>query len=261
MLWLLVPFGLLAYSLGEPYWIRAVEHTVEVPDLPRPFHGFSILHLSDIHGRVGVFSWAPFRRWLQQADMVAVTGDLYSPSLPRWRLARELDRLTAPDGVFYISGNHDYRGGRLMVEPWDPGDRLVDNEVRGIHRDGASLWIAGLPDFVKGRPDWERVRDAVRQHAGPAVLLSHRPDAWLLDGVERFSLILSGHTHGGQVAIPGYGAPLKHNRIGGGYVAGRLTGPGKPVLITSKGLGTSELPIRFFARPEVLMIHLVPSER
>ncbi|NMP22284.1 metallophosphoesterase [Sulfobacillus harzensis] len=261
MFWLGIPAALLAYALGEPYWIRAVEHTVEVPDLPDQFHGFSILHLSDIHGRVGVFSWRPFLRWLAEADMVAVTGDLYSPSLPRHRLAARMRQLSAPDGVFYISGNHDYRGGKLMVEPWDPGDQLIDNQVREIRRGDASLWIAGLPDFVKGRPDWSAVRRQLQERSGPAILLAHRPDAWLLEGVERVSLILAGHTHGGQVVIPVYGAPLKHNRVPGRYVAGRLESPDKPVLITSRGLGTSELPVRFLARPEVLMIRLVKSRR
>ncbi len=256
MFWLWVPVALLAYALSEPYWIRGVEQRIVIKGLPDEFHGFSILHLSDIHGRVGVFSWAPFRRWQEEADMIAVTGDLYSPTLSRMRLARHLDRLKAPEGVFYISGNHDYRAGRLAVDPWVPGTRRIDNQVREIRRGGASLYIAGLPDFVKGKPDWPGIRSQLEALRGPAILLAHRPDAWLLEGVERVSLILAGHTHGGQVVIPGYGAPLKHNRIPGRYVAGRLESPGKPVLITSRGLGTSELPVRFFSRPEVLMIRL-----
>jgi hypothetical protein len=255
-----VLLGLLLYALWEPHWIQASEHTVVVPELTASFEGFRILHLSDIHGRVGVFSWAPFLRWLTQTDMIAVTGDLYSPTRGRSRLARCLSQLSAPDGVYYISGNHDYRNGVLAVEPWQPGESRIDNEVRVIERNGERLWIAGLPDFVKGKPDWDKVRHELDQQSGPAILLAHRPDAWQLPGVERVSLILSGHTHGGQVVIPGFGAPLRHNHLPGRYVAGRLEKPGHPVLITSRGLGTSELPVRFGSRPEVLLIRLTRGE-
>ncbi len=252
---LLIAVGL--YAFWEPYWIQATEHTVEIAGLPEPLNGLTILHLSDIHGRVGVFSWRRFQDWLKDADIVAITGDLYSPSLSRARLARHLETLHAPLGVFYISGNHDYRRGRLAVEPWDPGAQLLDNRVVPVERDGATLWMAGLPDFVKGRPDWPAVSRQLASLDGPAILLAHRPDAWMLPGVERVGLVLAGHTHGGQVTIPGIGAPLRHNRVPGGYVAGRLEVAGKPVLITSRGLGTSELPIRFGARPEVIRIRLV----
>lgn len=252
--------ALLGYALWEPYWIEATEHTVAIPDLPEVFDGFTILHLSDMHGRVGVFSWARFREWQRDADMIAVTGDLYSPSLSRARLAQHLESLTAKDGVFYISGNHDYRRGTLAVEPWNPGDRRIDNRIVAVRRGDEQILLAGLPDFVKGNPDWATVRDKLEQCRGIAILLVHRPDAWLLPGVERVSLILAGHTHGGQVVIPGMGAPVRHNRVPDGYVAGRREAPGRPVLITSRGLGTSELPIRFGARPEVIRVRLVRAQ-
>jgi len=132
----------------------------------------------------------------------------------------------------------------------------VDNRVVTITKDGHSFQLAGLPDSVKGKPDWPSVLHELAARKSPAILLAHRPDAWLLPGVERVALILAGHTHGGQITIPGIGAPLKHNHIPGGYVAGRLDRPGKPVLITSRGLGTSELPLRFGARPQVIRIRL-----
>ena len=195
----LVLAALLAYALIEPFRIQASPHTVAVPDLPSAFENMTILHLSDIHGRTGVFSFRPFLRWLGEADMIVITGDLYSPTLPRRRLAERLNSLTAPLGVYYISGNHDYRRGRLNVTPWDPKERLVDNEVRVIRRGDDQLLIAGLPDFVKGQPDWGRVRAALEGETGPAVLLAHRPDAWLLPGVERAALLLAGQTRGWQV--------------------------------------------------------------
>lgn len=248
---------LLLYVLWEPYWIQATDQVVAIPDLPPAFDGFTILQLSDIHGRVGVFSWNTFLRWQSECDAMVITGDLYSPTLSRARLARHLDRLNAPYGVYYISGNHDYRRGTLAVQPWEPGPRLLDNRVAVLEKEGQTLVMAGLPDFIKGAPEWESVRSALQVQPGPAVLLAHRPDAWLLPGVERVSLILAGHTHGGQVRLPLLGALVRHNSIPGKYVSGRLERDGKPVLITSRGLGTSELPIRLLARPEVVRVRLV----
>ncbi|MDA8206428.1 MAG: metallophosphoesterase [Thermaerobacter sp.] len=252
---------ILAYALWEPYRIQTTEYTVAIDNLAPAFEGATILHLSDLHGRVGVFSFRPFLRWLAEADMVVVTGDLYSPTLPRARLARHLERLSAPLGVYYVSGNHDYRRGRLAVEPWDPGGRIIDNRVITIRRDGQTLFLAGLPDLVKGKPEWEAVRACIDAASGPVILLAHRPDAWLLPGVERAGLILAGHTHGGQIRIPGYGALIRHTRLLGRYTSGRLEQPGRPVLITSRGLGTSELPLRFLAPPEIIRVRLVSRHR
>lgn len=251
---------LVGYGVWEAYWIKDSLHIVQIPDLPEAFEGFSILHLSDIHGRVGVFSSRAYQQWRDQADLVAVTGDLYSPTLPRRRLAEKLDELKAPSGVWYVSGNHDYRNGQLAVQPWHPGPRLLDNRVVALKKSGQTLWLAGLPDLVKGTPKWDEVLNALSEQPGPALLLAHRPDAWLLPGVQRVALILAGHTHGGQIRIPGWGAPLTHNHLPGRYAAGRLDRAGHPVLITSRGLGTSELPLRFAARPEILLIRLVKGQ-
>ncbi|PSR21757.1 MAG: metallophosphoesterase [Sulfobacillus acidophilus] len=249
--------ALLGYALWEPYRLEAVEHTIRVRNLPPAFENVCILHLSDIHGRVGVFSWPPFLRWLADADLVAVTGDLYSPTRAREPLARALNKIQAPLGVYYVSGNHDYRHGVLAVEPWQPGDRLLDNRVVTIEKDGQQMLLAGLPDLVKGEPRWDEVKAELQRRGLPAILLAHRPDAGLLPDLDGVAVILAGHTHGGQVVIPGYGAVFRHNHLPGRYVAGLWQKPGGPVLITSRGIGTSELPVRFWARPQVIRIRLV----
>ncbi|MCY0865122.1 MAG: metallophosphoesterase [Sulfobacillus sp.] len=240
----------------EPYWIQASEYQVTIPGLAPEFDGFSLIHLSDLHGRVDVFSHPRFLAWQKACHALAITGDLYSPTRPRRRLVAHLERLAAPEGVFYVSGNHDYRKGRLQVGPWQPGVHLLDNRVVVLRRGRAHLILAGIPDLVKGQPAWDQVRQQLDSWRSPVILLSHRPDAWNLPGIERVQLILAGHTHGGQVALPFWGAPIRHNHVPDRYVAGLKTAPGKPVLITSRGLGTSELPIRFLARPEMIRVIL-----
>ncbi len=250
----LLGLGIYATSI-EPAWIRAVSYEVPLRNLAPAFDGFTILHLSDLHGRVGVFSY--LRRHRLAADLIVVTGDLYSwGTLPRSRVAQHLDSLSAPDGVYYVSGNHDYTKERLATEPWAPGARLLDNRAVRIARGPDGLWLAGIPDLVKGQPQLAQVAEALGGADEPCVLLSHRPDAVLLGPAKRFGLILSGHTHGGQVTFFGRWVPVRHTRVGNHYAGGMCRCPSGPVLITSRGLGASELPVRFGARPEIVRITL-----
>lgn len=249
----IVLVGLYGFVV-EPHWVSFREVHLTMDGLGDEFEGFSILHLSDLHGRVGVFSRARVRHALEFCDMIALTGDLFSPSIKRERLARILDTWDR-DKLYYVSGNHDYRHGHLDTSPWHPDATLMDNRALCLRRNDSALWIAGIPDLVKGTPKLDEVLDAISVD-DPAILLSHRPDGWLLSGTERFQLVLSGHTHGGQVRIPGFGAVFRHNHVPDRFVSGVYERPGHPVLITSRGLGMSELPVRFMARPEILRIIL-----
>ncbi|MBX5466644.1 MAG: metallophosphoesterase [Firmicutes bacterium] len=237
----------------EPFWIRPVTYEVVVPGLDPGMDGFRILHLSDLHGRVDVFARAWFWRWAAGCQLAVVTGDLFAWSLSRARVARALNALAATLPTYYVSGNHDWRRGRLAVEPWDPGPGHLDN--RAVPLAGGRLWLAGLPDLKRGRPDWAAVVAALPVE-GPAVLLSHRPDAVLHPACQRFALVLSGHTHGGQVCLPGGTALVRHTRLPWPYAAGRWEWAPGHTVITSRGLGESELPVRFACRPEVVQVVL-----
>ncbi len=252
---ILLVLGLIFYSVViEPQWIQLSRYAIAIPNLPQPFEGFTILHLSDFHGRVGAFSF--LRRHNISADVVAVTGDLFSwKTLPRRRMAHALDTLRAPAGVYYVSGNHDYRHGELNLGPWQAGDRLLDNRAVPLTRGGETIWLAGLSDLIKGKPDLARVSSLIPE-GEIAILLSHRPDAVLLPQSSRFNLVLSGHTHGGQVTLWGHWAPVRHTHVGQRYVAGKWMGTKDTILITSRGLGESELPVRFGSRPEIVYITL-----
>lgn len=250
--------GIAVYSaLVEPQWIRLVEYHIEIKGLPESFDKFRLLQLSDLHGRVEVFSLPMWKKWVDETDLVIVTGDLYSAfTLPRRRLARALTDLVRHRNVLYVSGNHDYHGGRLNVAPWDASSVLLDNRAHYIGHDDGGIWIGGLPDLIKGRPEMSSLLQRLESHPqAPAILLSHRPDAINLPGIERFQLVISGHTHGGQIIIPGWGAPVRHNDLPNRYVAGHGYF-NKTHVITSRGLGTSELPMRFFSRPELVRITL-----
>ena len=246
-----------AYGFGvEPFWLRPVEYRVWHPSWPPDVGGFSIVQLSDLHGRTRAFSHPVARRWLQAADLIAVTGDLYSPTLPRERVATRLAALP-PERTRYVSGNHDYRRRQLVIHPWQPApEEVLDNRVERFGPEGLVL-LGGVPDLVCGRVRWAEVRPPSGKCA--AILLSHRPDAILAPGAAGYQLVLSGHTHGGQVALPGFGPILLHSRVGRGRTAGCVAWPDGRTLVVSRGLGTSELPVRFLARPEVVRVILDPA--
>lgn len=238
--------------LGEPYWLRLVTYEISPRGWPAALDGLTIVQLSDLHGRRTAFRRAGVQRWLKAADLIAVTGDLYSGSLPRDWLAPYLAALPK-DRTRYVSGNHDYRAGRLDVSPWHPApDVVLDNRWEVRQYRGCPFVVAGVPDLVKGRPDWDQLLGGPE---GPALLLSHRPDAVLTPQVMgRFQLVLAGHTHGGQVALPGFGPILKHSRLPRKEAAGLTEREPGRYLVVSRGLGTSELPVRFFSRPEVVRV-------
>lgn len=238
--------------LGEPYWLRLVTYEIRPHHWPAALDGLTVVQLSDLHGRRTAFRHPAVQQWLAEADLIAVTGDLYSGSLPREWLAPYLADLPA-DRTRYVSGNHDYRDGRLHVAPWRPASEvLLDNRWEVWRYHGTPFVVAGVPDLVKGRPDWAAVCGGPK---GPAILLSHRPDAVLRpDVAERFHLVLSGHTHGGQVALPGFGPILKHSQLPRKEAAGLTERQPGHYLVVSRGLGTSELPVRFFSRPEVIRV-------
>ncbi|MDA8198198.1 MAG: metallophosphoesterase [Thermaerobacter sp.] len=231
-----------------------MDYRVWHPDWPADVAGFTIIQLSDLHGRVQVFGRADVQRWLSDADLIAVTGDLYSPTRRRAHLVAWLERLPV-DRTRFVSGNHDYRRRLLDIAPWDPPARVrLDNRVEFYESPaGRRLWLVGVPDLGRGRPAWPRP-----PADGPTVLLSHRPDAILAPQASPCHVVLAGHTHGGQVALPGIGPILRHSRLPRRQTMGLVAWPDGRSLVVSRGLGTSELPVRFGARPEVVRVRFVP---
>jgi predicted MPP superfamily phosphohydrolase len=252
VVWAVVLALAAVWAVGvEPFWIRPVTYEVRFADWPPELDGLTVVQLSDLHGRVRAFRRPWVQEWLGQADVIALTGDLYSPTIPRRRLVTWLQRLDA-ERLLYVSGNHDYRRRRLRIEPWRPPPAVVlDNRVVARQRRRAVYYVAGLPDLREGSPDWA-VLDAMPD--GPTILLTHRPDAVLHPAARRADLVLAGHTHGGQVALPRWGPILRHTRLPRRAAAGlSWPFPGQ-ALVVSRGLGTSELPVRFWARPEVVRV-------
>ena len=252
-----VACGLLAYGLFEAGWLRTRVLDVPIAELPAELDGLRIAHLSDFHlgipsrGRAATESavaWVAERK----PDLVCVTGDLVSHPRGVPLLVRLLGALDRP---FVILGNHDVAVTR------DPFSRaaeldgiaevavLLRDEAATVERAGRRIQLVGTDatSYPKGvsRP-WE----LADPQADLRVLLCHFPGiARKLPG-GAFALVLAGHLHAGQVVLPFPGARLLLAHPRSRTVAGLYDTPGG-VLHVSPGTGTTFVPIRFCARPEV----------
>jgi uncharacterized protein len=169
-----------------------------------------------------------------------------------------LGSLRAPDGVFGCMGNHDYftDGEAFARELERRGLPQLRNRGVTITRQGAQLYLCGVDDTWTGRHDLARALRS-RPAGAPVVLLAHDPALFAQAATHDVALTLSGHTHGGQFAIPI--APRRWNlaRMMTPFTVG-LYKIGSSLLYVNRGLGTTGPPVRLGARPEIALLTLVP---
>jgi len=265
--------GLLGYAVGiEPFNIETVSLELFCPRLPEAFDGYTVYQISDLHTKT--FGRREKRLQaildtLPPADLIAVTGDLiHTPqgTDPFLKLSRSF---RARDGIYAIFGNSEHKNG---VRPHAFAQTLAQNAITPllnrhtfIERDGAQIALVGVDDPVN---DKDRLADALRGIPDDlfTLLLMHSPDGIAEAVVYGVDLVLSGHTHGGQVGLPFLGAPYTHvllgRRMSSGYYARRrlrrVIGirPGRTQLYVTRGLGISGLALRFLCRPELTLITL-----
>jgi len=272
--------GLTASGLGvaflyptviEPRWPRLVTRRSPIADLPESLDGLRVLHLTDPH--LGPFVPETYLRRVVCAcnelepDLVLLTGD-YVYNSPRFipRAAAILGELRGRLGVVGVLGNHDHwEGGPASARALSAaGVRMVDNDrvwltaeglFDGIPVDGSVLSIAGVGDLWAGQHDDASVLRG-NDRTIPTLLLSHNPDFAEEEAARapelRVDLMLSGHTHGGQVAIPGRGPHMVPSAYGLKYASGLVQGPAFPVYV-SVGVGVGSLPVRLGVRPDVTL--------
>ena len=238
--------------------VGLTEVEFRLPDLPAAFDGYRILFLSDPHVGVipeNIAAAIPLIGGLSY-DMAVLGGDYQIDGRPS---AAKTARLMAPllaalhpaDGTFAVLGNHD---SHKMVEALEAlGVRLLLNETVTLTRDGQSIHLVGCDD-VHLFYDHAALL-ALRQESGFRIAVVHSPDFAGQAAAAGCALYLSGHTHGGQICLPG-GRPIftaldNHHRLARG--AWRLHGM---LGYTSTGLGSGSPPLRFNCPPEVAMVTL-----
>ncbi len=280
------------YAWWESTAVEVTERRLAFAELPPGLDGLRILHVSDTHfpasgDSVGRFldAIAPL-----EYDLILCTGD-YVETAAGWDTAADaLTQLRAPLGVYATLGAHDYCAPVRTLEEWlsfnldrlrgsprrfvDPSpfvERLESAGIDVLRNEWRSLEIGGELVRIGGAGD-DSVRMARLESAMPppghrppgqpdvfSMLLTHAPDAALrlppqTEGGP--SLVLCGHTHGGQIRVPGWGAPLRHSMlVGREQASGVFTVNGSQVVV-SRGFGTAHVPFRFACRPEISLLRL-----
>ena len=265
-------FGAAALLGGRAIWSLARErHSIRIrrikirlPLLPRSLEGFTICQLSDLH-RGPLVSEEHIRRGAALAmslrpDLIVLTGDYVSGSASHAEsCGRALSSLGAPHGVYGVLGNHDYwsrdaaRVSRTIAEA---GVHILSNESVRIGSTGEALWLCGLDDVWSGSPDLTAALGE-EPDDGFKILLCHEPDFADIASTRKIPLQLSGHSHGGQVRVPGIGALLLPY-LGRRYPIGlRQVKDSLMVVYTNVGLGLVFPPVRFNCPPEVTHLTLM----
>jgi hypothetical protein len=255
----------------EPFAIRLRRLRLNCPRLPTEFDGFTILQLSDLHmSKMGRRERRVTRMIRDLSpDILAITGDLAFDDVSGRQLAAMALGARPREGAFAISGNADvrhpgfYAGVRRVMR--EAGIRFLENEHIMLRRGGASIVIAGVDDPHSGRDDLGRAVEGAPDDRF-TLLLSHTP-AIIVAAIEvGADVVLSGHTHGGQLALPFIGPLYTRSGHGKGLAAGLLGGeslrkvidldPGRTQVYVSRGIGSSFLPLRFLAPPEIALLEL-----
>ncbi|MFL6230430.1 MAG: metallophosphoesterase [Pyrinomonadaceae bacterium] len=248
-------------AVAYPFNYEVTEQDIFIRDLPAAFEGFRVAQLSDVHHSSLVPLWE-VRRAVEltqgaRADAIVLTGD-YTTAARKYiePVAEELARLSAPAGVWAVLGNHDHNTDGLATRRAleSRGVNVMTNVNTRLARGTDELQLVGIDDWSWNQTDWERAFKGV-DRARPSLLLSHQPRVLDLPQTEGVSLILSGHTHGGQVRLPYFGSPAALMGEDFKYLRGRFEAGGRQLYVT-RGTGVIGVPVRFGARPEIAVIRL-----
>ncbi len=239
---------------------------VIVPNLPLAFDGLRVAFLTDLHH--GPYTALPYlvnavrATLVLQPDLIVLGGDYCLQDAKYIRPVFELlAELHAPLGVFGVLGNHDYAHGigETLAGMRAAGIEELTNRGEWLRRGADKVRLAGVDDLWRGQPDAAPAfGEATTSDA--CVMVSHNPDfaETLLD--HRAGLMLSGHTHGGQVFLPGMRNPFIPSRFGDKYRRGLVDAPTTRVYV-SRGLGSTGLPVRYNCPPELTLLTLrTPQE-
>lgn len=250
--------GLLARGRRNAWQIAVVDNRIALAQLPRHFHGFTILQISDMHADMnpGVMSRLVELLPSLRYDICVLTGDFrgrtYGPFGPALSaVARVREHITGP--VYGVLGNHDTV--RMLPDLEAMGIVMLLNESVAIRAGDEPIYLAGIDDAHYYEADnLEKAAAGIPRDAC-AILLSHTPEIYRHAAHADFSLLLTGHTHGGQMCLPGSIPILLDAAIPRRLGAG-LWRYHSLIGYTSVGVGSSIVPVRFNCPPEITLHRL-----
>src|SRR6188472_3864606 len=263
-----VAAGLLAVEAAwrEPRRLVVRRPVLALERWPAALDGLRVALVADLHAGaphagLGRVEQVVARVNAERPDLVALLGDyldphvLFARRLSPEAVARRLGRLRAPLGRLAVLGNHDWRGDgeRLRRALEDAGIAVLEDDAVALGPQPGAPWVVGLADLRRRRPQ-PRAAFARVPAGAPVLALAHDPDLFPLLP-DRAALVLAGHTHGGQVSLPVIRGLVIPSWWGDRYAHGHVVEDGRHLYV-SAGVGTSGLPVRLFAPPEVVILQL-----
>ena len=240
----------------EPYGLKITSYNLKNPQLS----GIKIVFATDFH--IAPYKWEKWRLQRiiktineQNPDLVILGGDYVNRhnktgTMPPEDIAEALQQIKAPKVA--VLGNHDsyYGKNEVMAALKEAEIPVLDNRSIKLNLKSRKIYIAGVSDYDTDKPDVEK---ASKNTKSPLIFVTHSPDIFVNLGCKA-DVAFAGHTHGGQIVLPFWGALVINTATGRKYTYGLFYEDDKP-LIVSSGLGTSVLPIRFNNRPEIVTVN------
>lgn len=255
----------------EPGSLTQRDYAFALPNWPRECDGLRVDLVSDLHvgsPRNGVeqFDRLVARLAASDAQAVLMAGDyvilcvFLGTYIPAETVAEHLKPLTARKPVYAVLGNHDWwkDGERVRRALESAGVVVLEDQAREVRLGRCRLWMVGVGDLLEAPHDVARAFSAIHDQA-PALAITHNPLVFRRMPA-RASLVMAGHTHGGQIAFPLLGRPGLWKEADGAYPVGHFVEGGRQLFVT-QGIGTSILPIRFGVPPEISRLHLCGQGR
>jgi len=254
--------GIYWYGRRKALDIKLSENEIALSCLPGAFDGFTVLHLSDLHVDMNLQATETLVRRIENLnyDICVITGDyraLTSGSIDRAMAGMRSLCMVLKQPVYAVLGNHD--SIQMMPHLEDMGIRLLMNESVLLQRDGETIHLAGIDDAHYYRVDnIEKSAEEIPADSF-SILLSHTPEVYRQAAHAGFNVLLCGHTHGGQICLPG-GFPLTLDANCPRYMGSGNWRYHSMIGYTSVGSGASIVDVRLNCPPEVTLHRLYRTD-
>jgi len=254
-------FIFLLYCHLESRWIKTKEINLTSRDIPESFEGKKIVFITDIH-HGPFFSIKRVQKLVERInklkpDYILMGGD-YVHREPKYiePFFNELRKLEPNDGIYAVLGNHDHWEDaeltrKMMIRN---GIKICDNKSYWVKINNDSIKIGGVGDLWEDAQELDSTIYDLKT-MDFSILISHNPDYLEFIQKDLIDFTLSGHTHGGQMTFFGMWAPMLPSKYGQKYRYGLKQSDDMQSYISS-GVGTITPPLRFFCRPEIVLINL-----